>query len=152
MIRKFFYLFMTAALLCGVACSSSDGGDGPNGNGDGPTGTIDEINGTKIIAGNSLVGLISDADTGKGIAGVPVTDGYAFTTTDANGVYQFKANRYCRNVYLTVPANYEIPLAPTTKLPLFYSTSTIDRNKVNRNDFTLKPLSAIEENFGCQAF
>ena len=56
MIRKFFYLFMTAALLCGVACSSSDGGDGPNGNGDGPTGTIDEINGTKIIAGNSLVG------------------------------------------------------------------------------------------------
>ena len=147
MIRKFFYLFMTAALLCGVACSSSDGGDGPNGNGDGPTGTIDEINGTKIIAGNSLVGLISDADTGKGIAGVPVTDGYAFTTTDANGVYQFKANRYCRNVYLTVPANYEIPLAPTTKLPLFYSTSTIDRNMVNRNDFTLKPLSAIEENF-----
>lgn len=147
MLKKFFYLFMTAALLCGVACSSSNDEENPGGGGGNQTGTIDEINGTKIVPGNNLIGLITDADTGKGIAGVPVTDGFTYTTTDANGVYQFMANRYCRKVYYTTPANYEVNLNPTNKLPLFYSTTTIDRNKQNRNDFQLKPLASVEENF-----
>ena len=34
------------------------------------------INGTKIQEGNNLVGLITDTETGKGIAGVAVSDGY----------------------------------------------------------------------------
>lgn len=147
MYRKLYYLFLTMALLCGVACSSDEGGEEPAPGPGGPTGTVTEINGTKIIEGNDLIGLISDATTGKGIAGVPVTDGYSFTTTDANGVYQFKANRYCRNVYYTTPSTHKVALDQKSKLPLFYSTSTIIRGQQNRNDFKLEPLAAVEDNF-----
>ena len=56
------------------------------------------INGTEIDKSNTLIGLISDRTTKKGIPGVPVTDGYTFTVTDENGVYQFKANSACRKV------------------------------------------------------
>lgn len=113
-----------------------DGGNSEN---------VSEINGTNILEGNNLVGLITDSSTGEGIPGIPVTDGYTFTVTDDNGVYQFVANKYCRNVYYSTPAGYKVALAQDSKLPLFYSTSTIDRNSVNRNDFILEPLSAPED-------
>lgn len=51
------------------------------------------INGTEIDKSNTLIGLISDRTTKKGIPGVPVTDGYTFTVTDENGVYQFKGQQ-----------------------------------------------------------
>lgn len=108
MLRKFYYLFLTVALLGGAACSSSDSDDSD------PTPPEGET---------VLVGQISDATTGKGIAGVPVTDGYTFTTTDADGNYRLVANRYCRNVYYVTPANYKVALDPSSKLPLFYSTA-----------------------------
>lgn len=132
MLRKFYYLFLTVALLGGAACSSSD---------------PDDSDPTPPEGETVLVGQISDATTGKGIAGVPVTDGYTFTTTDADGNYRLVANRYCRNVYYVTPANYKVALDPSSKLPLFYSTSTIQRYKENRNDFKLEPLPAVEENF-----
>ena len=132
MLRKFYYLFLTVALLGGAACSSSD---------------YDDSDPTPPEGETVLVGQISDATTGKGIAGVPVTDGYTFTTTDADGNYRLVANRYCRNVYYVTPANYKVALDPSSKLPLFYSTSTIQRYKENRNDFKLEPLPAVEENF-----
>ena len=62
------------------------------------------IEGTAINPTNNAVGWVYDKDTNRGIPGVYVTDGYSFTTTDENGVYQFFANRYTRNIYLTVPA------------------------------------------------
>lgn len=55
MLRKFYYLFLTVALLGGAACSSSDSDDSD------PTPPEGET---------VLVGQISDATTGKGIAGV----------------------------------------------------------------------------------
>ena len=107
----------------------------------------DEIEGTAINPKNNAVGLIYDKDSGKGIAGVHVTDGYSFTTTDEHGVYQFSANRYTRNIYITVPAEYEIPLDPKTNIPLFYSTGKFVRKEMNRNDFALRKLAAVEENW-----
>lgn len=139
MFRKLYYLFLAVALLCGAACSSSD----PEGEEPKPSTTTPSTPSNETI----LVGQITDASTGKGIAGVPVTDGYTFTTTDASGNYRLVANRYCRNVYYTTPANYKVALDPKTKLPLFYSTSTIKRYHENRNDFKLEPLPAVEENF-----
>ena len=56
MLRKFYYLFLTVALLGGAACSSSDSDDSD------PTPPEGET---------VLVGQISDATTGKGMAGVP---------------------------------------------------------------------------------
>ena len=37
-----------------------------------------KLNGTRIDKKNNLFGLVKDSRTGKGIAGVPVTDGYTF--------------------------------------------------------------------------
>ena len=100
------------------------------GNGDYTTYT--DINGTAISAENNAVGLVYDAETKQGIAGVPVTD--------ENGVYQMKANRYCRLVYLSVPSEYEVPMSENNA-PLFYSTTDFNRKYMNRNDFALKKLS-----------
>ena len=148
MLRKVYFLFLTASLLCGAACSSSDPGedDGPDPNGGGGTSSGLTINGTDIDPNNNLVGLITDSSTGKGIAGIPVSDGYSFVTTDANGVYQMEANRYCRKVYYSTPANYKVALDAKTHLPLFYSTAAINRSVVNRNDFVLDPI-AVEDDF-----
>ncbi len=142
--------FVSSVLLVAAFVFSCDPVNPDNPGGGGQTTPddqrVDVINGTNIEEGMTAVGLVSDASTGKGIAGIPVTDGYAYYTTDANGVYQFSANRYTRKIYLSVPANYAIPLDPDTHLPLFYSTKTFDKNKVNRNDFVLTP-QAVEDKF-----
>lgn len=147
---KFLFRFLLATILISgiVACqkpenNKNNGEEGQEGGSE----TVTNINGTDIDPDNNLVGLISDSKTGKGIAGVAVTDGYNFTTTDENGVYQFEANRYCRKVYYSTPSEYKINLNPDTKLPEFFSTAAINRNKQNRNDFVLEPLDAPEENF-----
>ena len=112
-----------------------------------PTPQVDEINGTKIQEGMTAVGLIKNASTGKGIPGIPVTDGYTYVVTDANGVYQMAANRFTRKIYMSVPSEYKIPLDPSTHMPLFYSAGNYDKSVVNRFDYTLEPLAAPEDNF-----
>ena len=111
-----------------------------------PTDDDKHINGTELIDGMNAVGLVKDASTGKGIPGVPVTDGYHFTTTDENGVYQMELNDLARLVYITVPAAYKIPL-DERHAPAFYSTGKLDLKAVNRNDFTLEMLSEPENEF-----
>ena len=136
-----FRIFAATALLGAVACEKPEP---ESGNHEGPSG-VTEIEGTSIVDGNNLVGLVSDYETGKGIAGVAVSDGFSVVKTDANGVYQFKCNRYARTVFISVPADYQVPLDANMK-PLFYKTG-ISRDKVNRNDFVLEPLEGSEENF-----
>ena len=147
---KVYRLFALAALFASLSlvpsCNPVDpdnpgGGGGGGGQQELP---VDQINGTTIADGMNACGLVSDAATGKGIAGVPVTDGYTYVVTDANGVYQMAANRYTRNIYISVPSEYKIPLDAATHLPLFYSTKEFDKNKVNRNDFKLEP-QAVED-------
>ena len=142
---RFISLFTLLALLA-WSCDPKVDPDDP-GSGDNPDDTrVDVINGTQIQDGMNAVGLVSDATSGKGLAGIPVTDGYSYVLTDENGVYQMAANRYTRNVYLSVPSNYKIPLDPETHLPLIYSTKKFDKAVVNRNDFKLEP-QAVEEKF-----
>ncbi len=149
--KQLFYYIGVAVMALAIASCGKEPVPG-TGNGGDDSGTeqpseVTNINGTEIKEGNNLVGLISDAKTGKGIAGVPVTDGYTYTVTDANGVYQFKANRLCRQVYYVTPSEYEINLNSTTHLPEFFSTKNIDKYNVNRNDFKLTPLPAVEDKF-----
>ena len=108
--------------------------------GNGDYTTYSEINGTAISSDNTAVGLVYDAVTKQGIPGVPVTDGYSYTVTDANGVYQMKANRYCRIIYISIPSEYEVPMSENNA-PLFYSKTDFNRKYMNRNDFALKRLS-----------
>ena len=68
--------------------------------------TESQINGTTINASTTVAGLIKDSKTGKGIKGVPVTDGSSYTVTDDNGVYQMARASKSRKVYYTTPAEY----------------------------------------------
>ena len=142
-----FRTFAATALIWAVACEKPEmeGGNTGNGGSEQPGAQITEINGTTILADNNLVGLVSDSSTGKGIAGVAVSDGYTVCKTDNNGVYQFKANRYARSVYISLPAAYQVPLDKNKK-PAFYKNG-ISRSSVNRNDFKLTPLAESEDNF-----
>ena len=142
-----FRTFLATALFWAVACEKPEpenGGTNPD-NSDVEIPGTSEINGTAILEGNNLVGLISDSSTGKGIAGVAVSDGYSVVKTDNNGVYQFAGSRYAKTVFISLPADYQVPL-DANKKPAFYKVG-ITRNQVNRNDFKLTPLTASEENF-----
>lgn len=143
-LNKIFYLFAAAMIL--AACGGGNGGkDEPDVPEipDKPGGTT--LNGTTINSSSNMYGLVKDSQTGKGIAGVPVTEGYNWTTTDANGVYQFVGDAtHARNVYITVPANYKVPV-DANHFPKFYGTA-INKEGQSRNDFTLEP-QAVQENF-----
>ena len=117
--------------------------EGPGSGNERPEG----INGTEIMDGVNAAGLISDASTGKGIPGVPVTDGYTYTLTDENGVYQMEASRYCRNIYYSLPAEYNVALDEEYGQPAFYSTATFNYKQFNRNDFTLVPRTENTDEF-----
>lgn len=130
--------FLIIALLLSCSKEPSPGGTPSNDN---------SINGTELAEGINACGLIKDSSTGQGIPGVPVTDGYSYTVTDKNGVYQMVANRYCRNIYYSLPAGYKVTLDSETHLPAFYSTITFDHKKLNRNDFELTPDDSMSDEF-----
>lgn len=109
------------------------------------TAQAQKIAGTRIAAGNDLAGQITDSRTGKGIPGIPVSDGYKFTVTDRNGVYQMKADPRCRAVSYTAPAGYEIALSKTN-VPAFYAFHTPGA-AFARHDFELTPLDRDETDF-----
>ena len=141
-----FRFFTATALFWAVACekpvsNSGNGGDDV----DDPSASVTEINGTSIDEGNNLIGLVADTATGKGIPGVVVSDGYSVVKTDANGVYQFEGSRYAANVFISVPAEYQIPMDNLNQ-PAFYKKGVV-KNKVNRNDFNLTKLLEPEDNF-----
>ena len=143
--KVLFRFFAATALFWAVACEKQ-GPEGENTDpAPGPVTEITDINGTAIQEGNNLVGLVSDSKTGKGIANVVVSDGYSVVKTDANGVYQFKASRYAKTVFVSLPSEYEVPL-DANKRPAYYRVG-INQKKVNRYDFPLTPLAAVEDNF-----
>ncbi|GAB4238817.1 MAG: calcineurin-like phosphoesterase family protein [Acidobacteriota bacterium] len=46
---------------------------------------------------------------GRGLAGVPVTDGFRYVTTGADGSFTLPLHPWARFVYLSLPAGYAIP-------------------------------------------
>ncbi len=85
--------------------------------------------------------------TGLPIAGVPVTDGYTFTVTDQNGEYAIKGNKDCRSVYITVPAEYEIPTDGNNH-PAYYKNGDYSNTSQKYiNDFQLTPRSSVSDKF-----
>lgn len=145
-ISKLISILAVSIVMVGTACEKQPDGGGPSikpvTTWDPTAGDVDVINGTKIEAGNNLCGWIYDDATKKGVAGVPVTDGYKFTVTDANGVYQMKADSRCRKVYYTVPADCEFPVDEKGK-PDFFSRKVLrNLSKVQRYDFHLTPAAA----------
>jgi len=105
-----------------------------------------DINGTPVRKGANLVGVITDSSTGKGIGGIPVSDGFSYAFTDANGVYQMTADPHCRFVSYSAPAEYKIALNAKGNVS-FYSTVSFETGAISRRDFVLERLDKDENDF-----
>lgn len=105
-----------------------------------------QIDGTPIDPTMMLYGQVRDYNTGKGIAGVPVSDGYGFAVTDENGVYQMNPNPLARRVFITVPSGYEVPL-DSSNFPAFFSQDNLAVKERQRIDFTLHPAEWDQKDF-----
>lgn len=146
---KFF--FIAATLILGVAACGEKPvpDDTPTGIGSQSVAELVESNiaGTAIAANSTVAGQIRNAATGIGIQGVPVSDGYNFTTTDENGVYQMVRNQNARSIYYTTPSEYKVSLEAKQYTPSFYSEGTLSAGKKYRIDFELEPLDKVEDKF-----
>ena len=131
-VRGLMWAALGVFLMSAASCEKEKEKEGNGGNG---SVRVDDVT---ILSSNNLYGKVSDALTGEGIAGVPVSDGWHFTTTDAKGVYQFAGHAKTRVVYLTVPAAYEIPMGEDG-YPCFYQAATLPAKGQVRRDFTLTP-------------
>lgn len=109
------------------------------------------VNGTVIDPSSTLYGMVRDNTTGKPMAGVPVTDGYTYVRTDANGVYQMAGNELARCIYPSIPAEYEIPLAEDGQPKIYQyvtkGTARYDFDLVQRqtmsDDFTMLAITDV---------
>lgn len=98
------------------------------------------------LEGN-IRGQITDSKTGAPIAGVSVSDGYTVTTTDADGNYAFYGNELTRTVFISVPAEYEIPTDKDGH-PAFYTNGQFnDPQKEYAVSFKLTPREKVSEKF-----
>lgn len=101
------------------------------------------INGTSIAAGMTVAGQIVNARTGRGMAGVPVTDGYTYVETDKNGVYQMKAHEMARFVYYSLPSGFKTAV-DDLNVPHFFAP--LSRNSAfQRHDFRLEPQKNFKD-------
>lgn len=72
---------------------------------------------------------------GKPVAGVPVTDGTQFVTTDASGRYAMMSDTASKHVYITLPAGYEVPVQDG--VPVLYADIKPDAKGRFAHDFSL---------------
>ena len=88
----------------------------------------------------SANGYVRDS-SGKGIAGVPVSDGFSITTTDAAGFYSLSVSQDAWYIYISLPSEYEVPINENGQ-PCFYKRYT---PPTLQYDFTLTPLAGGKE-------
>ena len=76
-----------------------------------------------------------------------MTDGYSYAVTDYNGNYALQGNSLSRAVYLSVPAEYEVPM-DADHHPAYYKNGNFgDTSQKYTNDFQLTPRSSVSDNF-----
>ena len=97
------------------------------------------VNGTVISDATTLYGVVRDKQSGEGIEGVVVSDGFTCVKTDKNGVYQIVRDEHSDMVYLSVPAEYEIPV-DNGNHATFYKRFSVAQGEVFTHDFTLELL------------
>ena len=138
-----FLAAMLAVAACGNKIEPEEGGQKPgtgNENGGQTPGSKPELEG-------NIRGQITDSKTGAPIAGVSVSDGYTVTTTDADGNYAFYGNELTRTVFISVPAEYEIPTDKDGH-PAFYTNGQFnDSQKEYAVSFKLTPREKVSDKF-----
>lgn len=87
--------------------------------------------------GMTVKGVVYAA--GVGLADVVVSDGFAVTKTDANGVYHLPSDKKSKYVFVSIPADYEVSVDKS--LPLFFVRLTRAEQIVEIADFELTPVN-----------
>ncbi len=81
---------------------------------------------------------------GKGLKGVPITDGYSVVQTSENGTYELLSNRTREFVYITLPAGYAIPTHATGTARFYQPIPAGTKGEVTAH-FELQP-SPVSDN------
>lgn len=76
---------------------------------------------------------------GKGVAGVPVTDGRQIVVTDKKGNYKMTSFDDTKFVYITLPDGYAIPYEEGSNVPTIYKRVPENVDAKQRFDFELTP-------------
>lgn len=133
MTRKIFFKLLTISLLFFIGCNEDERlvRNLPP----------EEPTDITVEEGMDLVGKLADGDSP--VVGAVVSDGYTTTITDEEGIYQLKANERAQFVFVSVPADYEIPMV--NGLPKIYHTLPAERGEVIRRDFSLKKQPVVDK-------
>jgi len=100
------------------------------------------------LIASTIYGYVKD-NIGKPIANVAVSDGFNIVTTDEKGFYSMIVSSDCWYVYISLPAEYEVPINEYGQ-PCFYKKYN---ESVYQYNFTLTPLpGGKEEKFALFAF
>lgn len=98
-----------------------------------------------IAQASPVKGKVSDT-TGNPVAGIVVTDGHLFTTTNHLGEYDLDSDLgKSRFVYLSIPATHEIPTSDGLA-DQFYQELDINE-KINVHNFTLRKKEEPKNDF-----
>lgn len=93
-----------------------------------------------ITVGASAASLINISgkvmSEGKPVAGVHVTDGTQFVTTDKSGKYSMSSAEDAKYVYITLPDGYDVPM--DGGVPVLYADIKPDAKGRYRHDFELQ--------------
>lgn len=96
--------------------------------------SITEHSDFKPSAGTTVYGKV--ACSGKGVAGVVVSDGVEVTKTNNEGYYEIKSAKKYGYVFISVPAGYELPSVGV--LPQLSNKLVTDAASCERSDFQMK--------------
>jgi hypothetical protein len=82
---------------------------------------------------------------GRGVAGVPVTDGIRIVDTLADGTFELVSDTARDHVYLSLPSGYRIPTNPTGTAR-FYQPIQVGPGGEMEAEFSLEPIDGEDEN------
>lgn len=125
MIRYIKYLLIVLLTLGFAACSEDEGAQ--------IIGSQLEKVDIEPRPGMNLVGRVTDGR--NPIEGVVVSDGATVTVTDAEGIYQMRTRKETKYVFVSVPADCEIPTEGGH--PAIHKAIRMKNNDVVQRDFTL---------------
>lgn len=92
-----------------------------------------------------IYGKVINTDTGTPIPDAVISDGFTTVSTDTNGEYRFISPWASTHVFISVPAEYEIPMVDG--MPQIFETIDSSKDSVQVN-FSIKPLiNGVEKEF-----
>lgn len=139
------FLLAAMAAVTAISCGSKVEPEGGAGSGTSEP-EVPQPQPKPQLEGN-IKGKVTDAVTGAPIAGVSVSDGYTVVTTNADGNYAFYGNELTRTVFISVPAEYEIPTDQNNHPTFYIKGDFSDTEKDYVNNFTLTPRAKVSDKF-----